>query len=109
MLDRVVARGPVGEAFGNDNSPPIGAACIFITRLAKESDISRSMIYEEIAAGRLIARKVGRRTVVRRSDALLWLRSLPVLEATDCNGVQSRPLDRTESNGESTQPVSPPS
>jgi hypothetical protein len=47
------------------------------------------MIYEEIAAGRLIARKVGRRTIVRGADALLWLRSLPVLDATDCNGVQS--------------------
>jgi len=30
------------------------------------------MIYEETTAGRLIARKVGRRTVVRRSDALRW-------------------------------------
>jgi hypothetical protein len=67
------------------------------------------MIYEEIAAGRLIARKVGRRTIVRRADALLWLRLLPVLDATDCNGVQSRLLDRTESNGESTEPVSSPS
>jgi hypothetical protein len=41
------------------------------------------MIYEEITAGRLIARKVGRRTVVRRSDALRWLRLLPPLGAHD--------------------------
>jgi len=54
-----------------------------IERLAKESDISHSMIYEEITAGRLIARKVGRRTVVRRSDALRWLRLLPPLGAHD--------------------------
>jgi Helix-turn-helix domain len=54
-----------------------------IERLAKESDISRSMIYEEITAGRLIARKVGRRTIVRRSDALRWLRSLPQLSPAD--------------------------
>ena len=54
-----------------------------ITRLAKESDISRSMIYEEIAAGRLIARKIGRRTIVRRADALAWLRSLPRLSPGD--------------------------
>jgi hypothetical protein len=39
------------------------------------------MIYEEITAGRLVARKVGRRTVVRRSDALRWLRLLPPLGA----------------------------
>ena len=54
-----------------------------ISRLAKESDISRSMIYEEIAAGRLIARKIGRRTIVRRADALAWLRSLPELSPTE--------------------------
>lgn len=67
-----------------------------IERLAKESDISRSLIYEEIAGGRLIARKIGRRTVVRRSDALRWLRSLP-------------PLDPTASNGGSTEEASPAS
>jgi len=44
------------------------------------------MIYEEITAGRLIARKVGRRTVVRRSDALRWLRSLPPLDPAASNG-----------------------
>jgi hypothetical protein len=38
-----------------------------IERLVKESYISRSMLYEEITVGQLIARKVGRRTVVRRS------------------------------------------
>jgi hypothetical protein len=41
------------------------------------------MIYEEIAAGRLIARKIGRRTIVRRADALAWLRSLPRLSPGD--------------------------
>jgi hypothetical protein len=58
-----------------------------IPRLARESDISRSMIYEEIAAGRLIARKIGRRTIVRRADALAWLRSLPQLLPSDNDSV----------------------
>src|SRR5271168_1759140 len=66
-----------------------------IERLGKECDISRSMIYEEIAAGRLIARKIGRRTIVRRSDALLWLRSLPPLDPTERNGATS---EKTESS-----------
>jgi hypothetical protein len=43
------------------------------------------MIYEEITAGRLIARKVGRRTIVRRSDALRWLRLLPSLDSNEIN------------------------
>jgi hypothetical protein len=58
-----------------------------ISRLARESDISRSMIYEEIAAGHLIARKIGRRTIVRRADALAWLRSLPCLLPGDNDGI----------------------
>ena len=47
------------------------------------------MIYEEITAGRLIARKLGRRTIVRRSDALRLLRSLPSLDPTESNGSRS--------------------
>jgi hypothetical protein len=47
-----------------------------IERLAKMTDLSRSSLYEEIAAGRLVARKSGRRTIVTRRDAIRWLRSL---------------------------------
>ena len=71
-----------------------------IPRPVWESDVSRSMIYEEIAAGRLIARKIGRRTIVRRADALAWLRSLPrllpgdhdrVADSRDSGPTKSRP------------------
>jgi len=54
-----------------------------ISRLVRESDVSQSLIYEEIAAGHLIARKIGHRTIVRRADALAWLRSLPRLSPTE--------------------------
>jgi hypothetical protein len=50
-----------------------------IPHLARETDTGRSALYLEIAAGRLIARKVGRRTIITRADALRWLRSLPIL------------------------------
>jgi hypothetical protein len=50
-----------------------------IGRLAKECDVGRSSIYEEIGAQRLVARKIGRRTIIRRSDAIRWLRALPIL------------------------------
>lgn len=46
-----------------------------IDRLAKMTDLSRSTLYEEIA-GRLVAQKAGRRTIVTRRDAIRWLRSL---------------------------------
>jgi hypothetical protein len=58
-----------------------------IERLAKVCDVGRSLIYEEISAGRLIARKVGRRTIVRRSDAIRWLCALPQTAA-----LKSQPL-----------------
>jgi hypothetical protein len=69
-----------------------------IERLAKESDISRSMIYEEITAGRLIARKIGRRTVVRRSDALRWLRLLPPLGGHDQSNEATNDEDASPSS-----------
>ena len=41
---------------------------------------SRSVIYEEIKAGRLVARKMGDRTIVLRSDYLDYLAALPKIE-----------------------------
>lgn len=40
--------------------------------------ISRSLAYNELRAGRLTARKIGRRTVILKADADAWLTSLPV-------------------------------
>lgn len=66
-----------------------------ISRLVRESDVSRSLIYEEIASGRLIARKIGRRTIVRRADALAWLRSLPRLSRAE-HDLAANPENGTE-------------
>ncbi len=38
--------------------------------------VGRTTIYQEIAAGRLIARKVGRRTIILRDDLESWLARL---------------------------------
>jgi excisionase family DNA binding protein len=40
--------------------------------------IGRTTIYELIKAKKLIARKIGSRTVITRDDAINWLKSLPV-------------------------------
>jgi hypothetical protein len=46
----------------------------------KAFGIGRTKLYEEIAAGRLIARKLGTRgTIILAEDAAAWARSLPVL------------------------------
>jgi Helix-turn-helix domain len=47
-------------------------------------DIGRTRAYEEIHAGRLKARKAGRRTIITLDDAEEWLSRLPVFhEAVD--------------------------
>jgi hypothetical protein len=48
-----------------------------IPELVHESGAGRSKIYEEIAAGRLKVRKLGKRTLVLHGDAMAWLQSLP--------------------------------
>jgi predicted DNA-binding transcriptional regulator AlpA len=39
--------------------------------------IGRTAVYAEMKAGRLSAKKVGRRTIILRSEAERWLSSLP--------------------------------
>jgi hypothetical protein len=50
-----------------------------IADLVEGSPLSRSTIYAEIKAGRLKARKIGRRTLVLGEDWRLFLTSLPEL------------------------------
>lgn len=51
-----------------------------INGLAKACGRGRSAIFEDIAAGRLIARKAGSKTIVLHGDAVAWLEALPVRE-----------------------------
>jgi excisionase family DNA binding protein len=39
--------------------------------------VSRSEIYEQISAGHLISRKVGRRRIIVRDEGVEWLKKLP--------------------------------
>lgn len=48
-----------------------------IPEAAKIAGLGRSFLYEEIRAGRLIARKAGGRTLVLHSDLVEYLRRLP--------------------------------
>lgn len=53
-----------------------GRLAYSIKRLSHETDVGRTMIYAEIAAGRLVASKIGRHTIITRTNALRWLRDL---------------------------------
>ncbi len=48
-----------------------------VIEAARQAGVGRSTLYEAIQSGALMARKVGRRTLVTRDDLLLWLSSLP--------------------------------
>ena len=73
----------------DDQSPsPDDTSGNYHSRLAHNidevSDVSgsgRTKIYEEIKAGRLKARKLGRRTLVLDHDLRDWLNSLPLAES----------------------------
>jgi excisionase family DNA binding protein len=44
---------------------------------AKVAGVGRTLLFEEIRKGRLIARKVGRRTIITTDELDNWLHSLP--------------------------------
>ena len=56
-----------------------------INGAARLMSVGRNKVYDEIAAGRLDARKVGRRTVITRDAIKVWLQALPRLNASADN------------------------
>jgi hypothetical protein len=44
------------------------------------ASLGRTAVYEEIARGKLKARKIGRRTIIPRAEARRWLNSLLTVE-----------------------------
>jgi len=48
-----------------------------VDEAAKNTDLGRSKLFEEIKAGNLRAKKVGRRTIVLAEDLRKYLRNLP--------------------------------
>jgi excisionase family DNA binding protein len=58
-----------------DNNEPL-ADCVAVA--AKRMGISRSLFYIEMRAGHIETRKIGRRTLVPRTEQARWLAALPV-------------------------------
>jgi excisionase family DNA binding protein len=56
----------------------MSALALTIHEAAKAVSIGRSSLYEEIAKGRLQARKLGRRTLILVEDLNRWLSTLPL-------------------------------
>jgi excisionase family DNA binding protein len=54
-----------------------------IADVAKITGVGRSFLYEEISAGRLVAKKAGRRTLIFEADLNAWLASLPATRSAN--------------------------
>jgi excisionase family DNA binding protein len=50
-----------------------------VDEFCERHNVGRTLAYGEISAGRLRARKVGRRTIITDDDAEDWLRCLPFI------------------------------
>ena len=57
-----------------------------ISELPKITGFGRSKIYQEISAGRLVARKVGTRTIILASDLNDYLKCLPEIASKHSAG-----------------------
>ena len=78
----------IGESDGESAAPsrrafPIREFCF-------RYGIGRTHAYQEIAAGRLRAVKVGRRTLIAHDAAEAWLAALPEIEQSNLSVVERR-------------------
>lgn len=64
-----------------DNSGHDSPIALSVRCACAKLSISRSTLYEEIAAGRLTAKKAGKKTLIPTSSALAWLNNLPAKAA----------------------------
>ena len=51
-----------------------------LSEFARQNDIGLTTVRGEIKAGRLAARKIGRRTIITAEDAKVWQERLPKVQ-----------------------------
>lgn len=66
-----------------------------IPEAAEEARMSETFIKKEIREGRLIARKTGRHTRIRREEMELWAQRLPVKIVGTSTGLDGSPTKST--------------
>ncbi len=72
----------------HNHVPAAGHSVLDAARIA---GVGRSTIYEELAAGRLAAKKIGRRTLITEPALREWLDRLPDYKAVATASVGGRP------------------
>ncbi|CAM5774925.1 hypothetical protein LMIY3S_04766 [Labrys miyagiensis] len=58
---------------------PADRVGISITEACYISGVGKSYLYEQIAAGNLPARKIGRRSIILRDDFMRWIEGCPLI------------------------------
>ena len=61
-------------------SPP---GAMTIAKFCAAYNVGRTKFYQELNTGRITARKLGTRTLIERSEAERWLRSLPTIDTSE--------------------------
>jgi hypothetical protein len=64
----------------------IQAIALTIADAVSMTGIGRTSLYAAIKAGKLVARKCGKRTIILQSDLITWLNSLPASVTTANSG-----------------------
>lgn len=72
---KLASAGKLAEGEVRFGGPLVGG--LSVEEAARFLGIGRSLVFEEIKAGRLVARKAGRRTIIAFDDAVAYLHSLP--------------------------------
>jgi len=65
--------------FASDALPPGSASSV--KAFCERNNIGTTTFYEEVKAGRLVARKVRSKTIVTSEDEIAWRQSLPKLQS----------------------------
>jgi hypothetical protein len=74
------------------------AIALSIRAASNVSGIGRTSLYAAIKAGKLVARKCGKRTIILQSDLITWLNSLPA-SVTTANSGDGREGSRSGKDG----------
>jgi len=69
----------------------MGRGALNIAKLCAYASVGRTTVFAEIKAGRLIAHKLGRSTIIFVEDADAWLEALPRVRPSAPDSVVSTP------------------
>ena len=62
-------------------TPPSGAQVLTVAEMCATFRISKNRVFDEMKAGRLLAKRLGGRVLISRDDAAAWWNGLPARKA----------------------------